>query len=118
MQAVSEFMEQGPRIVGRQQRRLATGAFGEVADIDDERGDFAVELLLVAQRGHPGARALRGPRKVIAIEQRLVLAVGIPDLPDPDVRVPERMSFRSEKVIPNSRVAQSKAASIMWSRTR
>src|SRR6478609_659664 len=27
---------------------------------------------------------------VIAVEQRLVLAVAIPDLPDPDVRMPDR----------------------------
>ena len=55
-----------------------------------KRRDLAVELLLVAQRGHPGAGALRGPREVIAVEQRLVLAVGVLDLPDPDVRMPDR----------------------------
>src|SRR5205085_9603001 len=74
----------------RQQRRLALGALGEIADIDDQRRDVAVELLLVAQRGHPGAGALRGPGKVVAIEQRLVAALGILDLPDPDVRMPDR----------------------------
>ena len=57
VQAVAELVEQGPRVVRRQQRRLAVGALGEIADIDDQRRDLAVELLLVAQRGHPGAGA-------------------------------------------------------------
>src|ERR1700733_5323266 len=44
----------------------------------------------IAQRGHPGPRALRGPCEIVAVEQRLVLAAGILDLPDPDVRMPDR----------------------------
>ena len=50
----------------------------------------AVELLLVAQRGHPGAGALRGPGEVVAIEQRLVPPGAVLDLPDPHVRMPDR----------------------------
>ena len=90
VQAVAELVEQGAGIVGRQQRGLGSGALGEIADIDDERRDLAVELLLVAQRGHPGAGALGRPGEVVAVEQRLVLAVTAPDLPDPDVGMPER----------------------------
>ena len=90
VQAVAEFVEQGPRIVRRQQRGLAFGALGEIADIDDQGRDVAVELLLVAQRGHPGAGALRGPGEVVAIEQRLVLAGAVLDFPDPHVRMPDR----------------------------
>ncbi len=90
MQAVAEFVEQSAGIVRRQQRGLAARALGEIADIDDERGNRAVELLLIAQRGHPGAGSLRGAGVIVAIEQRLVLAVAIPDFPDPDVGVPGR----------------------------
>ena len=36
MQAVAEFVEQGPGVVRRQQRRLALRALGEIADIDDQ----------------------------------------------------------------------------------
>src|ERR1700723_307186 len=83
-------MEQGAGVVGRQQRGLAVSSFGEVADIDDQGRDVAVELLLVAQRGHPGAGALRGPGEVVAIKQRLVLTRTVLDLPDPYVRMPNR----------------------------
>ena len=87
---MAEFVEQGARVVGRQQRRLALGALGEVHDVDDQRRDFAVQRLLVAQRGHPGAGTLRGTREVIAVEQRLVLAAGVLHLPDPHVGMPDR----------------------------
>ncbi len=90
MQAVAEFVEQRPRIVRRQQRWLAVGSLGEIADIDDQGSDVAIELLLVAQRGHPGAGALRGPGEVVAVEQRLVAPGGILDFPDPDIRMPDR----------------------------
>ena len=63
VQPVAEFMKQRARIVGRQQRRLAVRALGEIADVDDQRHDLAVELLLVAQRGHPRAGALGGRAK-------------------------------------------------------
>ena len=39
VQAVAEFVEQGAGVVRRQQRGLAVGALGEVADIDDQRRD-------------------------------------------------------------------------------
>src|SRR6202165_2315957 len=87
---MAEFMEQGPRVVRRQQRWLSVGASGEIADIDNQRRDGAIELLLVAQRGHPGTRTLRGPGEVVAIEQRLVASGAIADFPDPHIRVPDR----------------------------
>ena len=90
VQPMAEFVEQGPGIVGRQQGWLALGPLGEIADIDDQRRDIAVELLLVPQRGHPGARAFRGSGEVVAIEQRLMPALAVPDFPDPDVRMPDR----------------------------
>ena len=37
MQSVAEFVEQRARVVEAQQRRLAVGRLGEIADIDDER---------------------------------------------------------------------------------
>src|SRR5712664_4926585 len=87
---MAEFVEQRPGVVRRQQRRLAIGAPGEIADIDDLRCDGAIELLLVAQRGHPRPRALRGPGEVVAIEQRLVLPCAVGYFPDPAVRMPDR----------------------------
>jgi len=58
VQAMAELVEQGAGIVRREQRGRTICAFGEIADIDDQGRDGAVELLLVAQRGHPGAGAL------------------------------------------------------------
>src|SRR5258707_11313018 len=87
---MAEFMEQRAGIVRREQRRLAVRSFREIADIEHQGRDLAVEFLLVAQRGHPGAGTLRGPGEIVAIEQRLVLAGGVLDLPDPDVRMPDR----------------------------
>ena len=90
VQAVAEFVEQRAGVVRRQQRGFAVGALGEIADVDDQRRDVAVELLLVAQRRHPGARTLRWPGEVVAIKKRLVAAGAVPDLPDPYVRMPDR----------------------------
>src|SRR3954462_10823562 len=68
MKAVAEFVEQRPRVVRRQQRRLTIGTLGEIADVDDERRYRAVERLLIPQRRHPGPRTLRGPSEVVPIE--------------------------------------------------
>ena len=73
-----------------EQRRLAVRGFGEVADVDDQRPDVAHELFLVAQRGHPGAAALGGPREIIAEEQPDFFAVGIADVPYPHIGMPDR----------------------------
>ena len=63
VQRMAEFVEQGARVVEAEQRRLAVGGLGEIADIDDVRRDVAGELLLIAQRRHPGAAALGRPRR-------------------------------------------------------
>ncbi len=46
---MAEFVEQRARIVDRQQRRLAFGRLSEIADIDDDRPDLAIELALAAK---------------------------------------------------------------------
>src|SRR5258708_39538289 len=83
-------MEQRARVVEAQQRRLAVRRFDEIADVDDQRADVAGKLLLVAQRGHPGAAALRWPREIIAEEQADLLAVAAAHLPHPHVGMPHR----------------------------
>ena len=70
VQAVAELVEQRARVVERQQRRLAGRRLVEVHHVDDERADVAGELLLVAERRHPGAAALGRPREIVAEEQR------------------------------------------------
>ncbi len=83
MQRVAEFVEQRARVIEAQQRRLAAGGLGEIADIDDQRADVARKLFLIAQRGHPGAAALRGAREIIAEEQPDLVAVGVCAPPRP-----------------------------------
>ena len=103
MQRVAELVEQRARIVEREQRRLAVAALVEVHDIDDQRADVACELLLVAQRRHPGAAALGRAREVIAEEQPEVAAVRAAHLPHAarrDARA--AMSLRGSNESPNS----------------
>ena len=70
VQRVAEFVEQRARVVEGQQRGFAVGALGEIHHVDDQRADIAAQLFLLAQRGHPGAAMLGGPREIIAEEQR------------------------------------------------
>ena len=63
------------------------------------------ELFLIAQRGHPGAAALGGPREIVAEEQPDLAAVGAAHLPDPHVGMPDRHVARGAKLKPNSRCA-------------
>ena len=67
---MAELVEQGVRLVEAEQARLACAAAREAHHVDDDRQDAAVELLLVAQRAHPGAAVLRVPREIVADEQR------------------------------------------------
>ena len=90
VQRMAEFVEQRARVVEGEQRRLAGGGLGEVADIDDDRADIAGELFLVAQRGHPGARMLGGAGEIVADEQADVAARSVLDLPGARVGVIER----------------------------
>ena len=71
MQRMAHFMEQGHRLVERQQAGIA---FAEIGIVGDDGNDiivffWAVQFLLVAEAGHPGAALLAGAGKVIAIEQ-------------------------------------------------
>ncbi len=75
VQRMAEFVEQRARVVEGEQRRLAGGGLGEIADIDDDRVDIAGELFLVAQRGHPGARVLGGAGEIVADEQADMVAL-------------------------------------------
>ena len=90
VQRMAELVKQRARILEAQKGRLAVGALGEIHHVDDQRLDVAVEFLLIAQRGHPGAAALRGPGEIIAEEQADLVAAGAAHLPDPDVGMPHR----------------------------
>ena len=68
----------------------AVAALVEVHDVDDQRADIAGELLLVAQRRHPGAGALGRPREIVAEEQAEVAAVRPQHLPRHHVGMPGR----------------------------
>ena len=106
VQAVAELVEQRAGVVEGEQRRLARGALVEVHHVEDERAHLAVELLLVAQRRHPGAAALGGPREIVAEEHADVPAVAAASPPRrarPDDRPARRV--RGVKVSPNSRFA-------------
>ena len=72
MQRMPKLMEQGPRIIVRQQRRIA---FGKVADIDHDRTYIPTQLALAAHRRAPRARTLRAARKIIPDEHRNMFAV-------------------------------------------
>ena len=86
VQAVTKLVKQGFGFVERQQRRFALRGLREIAGVDDERDYIAVEPLLIAERAHPGAAALRGAREVIAVEQADLLAVPH-HLPDAHIRM-------------------------------
>ena len=90
VQRMTELVEQSARVVEAEQRRLAVGGLGEIADIDDERADIAGELFLIAQRGHPGAAALGGAGKIVAEEQTDLGAVTVAHRPDAHVGMPDR----------------------------
>ncbi len=78
------------RLVEAEQARLAGAAAGETHDVDDDRQDAAVELLLVAQRAHPGAAVLGVAGEIVADEQRDRRAVGAERRPGARVGVGER----------------------------
>ena len=52
---MAEFVEQRARFLEAEQRRLAIGGLGEIADVDDQRANVAGKLFLLPQRRHPGA---------------------------------------------------------------
>ena len=58
VQRMAELVEQRARVLEAEQRRLAVGGLGEIADVDDQRANVAGKLFLIAQRRHPGAALL------------------------------------------------------------
>ena len=67
MQGVAKFMEQRPRVVEAQQRRIG---LHEVVVVEDDRAHhLAVERLVAFQAAGPGARTLAGPREIVLHEQ-------------------------------------------------
>ena len=93
---MAELVEQRAGVVERQQSRLAGRRFGEIAHIENDRADVADQLLLVAQRGHPGAAVLGAPGKIIADEQTDMAALRILHLEGAGVWVIERDSHGRE----------------------
>ena len=85
---MAKFVKQRARVVERQQRRLAGARLGEIADIVDDRQLPAIELVLAAQRAHPGAGPLRLAGEIITEEEPARPAVAVGDRPDPHIRVP------------------------------
>ena len=91
VQRVAEFVEQRARILEAEQRRLAVGGLGKIADIDDERRDIAGELFLIAQGGHPGAAALSSRARNNRRRRARSCCRRAPrDFPDPHVGMPDR----------------------------
>src|ERR1700730_1587801 len=66
VQRMAEFMKQGAHIVETQETGLTLAGLGEIQDIDDDRPDLSVELLLLAEGTHPGAATFRRTREIIA----------------------------------------------------
>jgi hypothetical protein len=81
MQGMAHFMEQGHRVVERQQARIA---FAEIGIVGDDGENVSIQLLLVAEAGHPGAALLARTGKIVAKEQpdRGALA---PHFPNPHI---------------------------------
>jgi hypothetical protein len=90
VQRVPELVEEGARVVEREQGRLSAAGLGKVHDVEHQRSLVAVELLLRTKRGHPGAAALRRPREIIAEEHPHVAAVGPDHLERAYIRMPGR----------------------------
>ena len=89
---MAELVEQRPRIVVGQQRRVA---LGEVADVHHDGPRVAAQLALAADGRTPGARPLRAAREIVADEHRHMRAVPR-HLPRPGVGVVERHVERAE----------------------
>src|ERR1700730_13218541 len=53
----------------------AVQGIAEIQDIDDDRPDLSVELLLLTEGTHPGAATFRGPREIIADKKCDLLSV-------------------------------------------
>ena len=84
VQAMSKLVEQGCRLVGTQQRRLARSGLAEVADDRHDRSEtLAVLVGLRAVSAAPGATTLAGPREEVEIDHaqmRAILVLALEDL--------------------------------------
>jgi len=90
MEGVTEFVEQRARVLEADQDRLAVPALGEVHDVEHQRANLAIELVLLAQGRHPGPAALGRPGEKVAEEQAEMAPVRRPHLPGADVGMPDR----------------------------
>ena len=87
VQPVPELVEQSAHVVGRQQRRLARGSFGEVVVVDDDRQRLAVRARLPAIGAHPRAATLVRTGVVVAQEEPDRSAVAATHFEDRDIGV-------------------------------
>jgi hypothetical protein len=92
VQAMAEFVEQRARIIETEQRRTALRGLGKIHHVDDDRPDIAVEFLLRAEAGHPGAAAFGGAREIIAKKEGDMLAAAIADIEGANVGMVERQA--------------------------
>ena len=65
VERVAEFVEQGARLVERQQRRPLPSGRGEVGDGIDDRSNRTVHFLLHAQAAHPRPAMLLRPGEIV-----------------------------------------------------
>src|SRR5262245_55848635 len=70
MQRMAKFMKERARIVETQEAGQISVAPGKIQNIDDDRLNFAIELLLLAKRIHPSPAALRRPCEIVADKKR------------------------------------------------
>ena len=86
VQGVAKLMEQRRYLVPCNQRGLALGGFGIVADIVDHRF-LVTQAALLGEGAHPRAAALGGATEIVGIEQCQGPAVLVHDLKDLHVGV-------------------------------
>ena len=95
VQRVAEFVEKRPRVIERQQARAVLGGLHEIAYVHRDRPHVASQLALTAERRAPRAGPLAGSREIIAYEDGDV-AVALPHLPRPAIRMIKRDFHRAE----------------------
>ena len=81
VQRMAEFVEQCACVFEAQKTGFAWRGFHKIHHVDDDWQNFAIELLLVAKRAHPGAAVFRRPRKIIADEQADLTAARVAHRP-------------------------------------
>lgn len=89
MQGVAELVEHGGHVIEAEQRGLALGRLGVVADIEHHRLG-AGQAVLLDEHVHPGATALARALVVIGVEQGELLAVGVEHIEHAHIRMVDR----------------------------